>query len=97
LRAPHAGRYPSRQSIAELLTDAQVRAAMLLLNGGKVDLRRRARRKPRGPLKLERTCIDCGLTLPLTYISAAAPRAATSPDSPAMTSKIAHSVLITTS
>ena len=51
--------------MAQLLTDAQVRAALLLLNGARVDLRRRPRRQPPTPLKLIRTCTDCGLTLPL--------------------------------
>jgi len=52
-------------SMAELLTDDQVRAAMQFLNGVKVDLRRRPRRTPPAPPKLDRACTDCGLTLPL--------------------------------
>src|SRR5215467_2672216 len=51
--------------MAELLTDDQVRAAMQFLNGVKVDLRRRPRRTPPAPPKLDRACTDCGLTLPL--------------------------------
>jgi hypothetical protein len=51
--------------MASLLTHAQVRAAMLFLNGVKVDLRRRPKRRPHLPVKLERTRTDCGLTLPL--------------------------------
>lgn len=49
------------------LTDDQVRAALLLLNGGKIDLRRRkrSRLKSSPPLRQERTCIECRQTMPL--------------------------------
>ncbi len=51
--------------MARLLTDAQTSAALLLLNGGRVDLRQRPRPRPPAPLRLERTCTECGQTLPL--------------------------------
>jgi hypothetical protein len=51
--------------VTQALSNDQVRAVLLLLNGGKPDLRRRPKPRPPAPLKLERTCTDCGQTLPL--------------------------------
>src|SRR5262245_28529534 len=50
--------------MADLLTDDQVRGVLLVINGGRVDLRRSPKRKAR-PLRLERTCTDCQQNLPL--------------------------------